>query len=114
MHAKGYGTNVFNTDISKPFDLEKILEVQKLLILELYENYDKTKNAIDQWEKFINKKIFYEHKVYGGCLCRYDEEWLEYNLKNDLMVNRFEQEKIVLENLNESLEKILKDNTSKE
>ncbi|MEE3418539.1 ribosome biogenesis/translation initiation ATPase RLI [Methanosphaera sp.] len=25
-HAKGYGTNVFKTDISKPFDLEKILE----------------------------------------------------------------------------------------
>ena len=25
-HAKGYGTNVFKTDISKPYDLEKILE----------------------------------------------------------------------------------------
>ncbi|MBE6493681.1 MAG: ribosome biogenesis/translation initiation ATPase RLI [Methanosphaera stadtmanae] len=28
MHAEGYGTNVFNTDISKPFDLEKILDKQ--------------------------------------------------------------------------------------
>ena len=32
MHAKGYGTNVFKTDISKPFELDKILdkEVKKL------------------------------------------------------------------------------------
>ncbi len=32
MYAKGYGTNVFNTDIGKPFDLDNILEkkVQKL------------------------------------------------------------------------------------
>ena len=28
MHAKGYGTNVFKTDISKPFDLDKILDKQ--------------------------------------------------------------------------------------
>lgn len=28
MHAKGYGTNVFKTDISKPFDLYKILDKQ--------------------------------------------------------------------------------------
>ncbi|MCD7782209.1 MAG: ribosome biogenesis/translation initiation ATPase RLI [Methanosphaera sp.] len=28
MHAKGYGTNVFNTDIGKPFDLDNILEKQ--------------------------------------------------------------------------------------
>ncbi|WP_455644704.1 ribosome biogenesis/translation initiation ATPase RLI [Methanosphaera sp.] len=28
MHARGYGTNVFKTDISKPFDLDKILDKQ--------------------------------------------------------------------------------------
>jgi ATP-binding cassette subfamily E protein 1 len=28
MYAKGYGTNVFNTDIAKPFDLNKILDKQ--------------------------------------------------------------------------------------
>lgn len=28
MHAKGYGTNVFKTDISKPFDLDNILDKQ--------------------------------------------------------------------------------------
>ena len=28
MYAKGYGTNVFKTDISKPFDLDKILDKQ--------------------------------------------------------------------------------------
>lgn len=28
MYANGYGTNIFNTDISKPFDLDKIIDKQ--------------------------------------------------------------------------------------
>ena len=92
---------------------EKILEIQKLLVLELYENYDKTENAINKWQEFINKKKFNKHEIGCGCRFKYDEEWLEYNLKSDLMVKRFEQEKIILENLNKDLEKILKDNTNK-
>ena len=86
---------------------EKILEIQKLLVLELYENYDKTENAINKWQEFINKKKFNKHEIGCGCHFKYDEEWLEYNLKSDLMVKRFEQEKIILENLNKDLEKRL-------
>lgn len=93
---------------------EKILKIQKLLILELYKDYGKTKKSINKWEKFINKKIFYEHKIYGGYHWRYAEERLECNLDSDLMIECFEQKKIVLENLNKDLEKNLKDNINKE
>ena len=94
--------------------IKEILDIQKLFILELEENFNKTVDAVNQWKKFLNGKNFYEHKICCGCLFRYDEEWLEYNLKSDFMVKRFKQEKIILENLNEDLEKILKDNTDKE
>ena len=75
---------------------EKILEIQKLLLFEFKENYDKTENAINKWQEFINKKNFYEHKICCGCRFKYDEEWLEYNLKSDFMIKHFRQEKIIL------------------
>lgn len=95
-------------------EIKEILDTQKLFILKLEENFNKTVDAVNQWKKFLNGKNFYEHKICCGCLFRYDEEWLEYNLKSDFMIKHFRQEKIVLENLNEDLEKILKDNTDKE
>ena len=87
---------------------KKILEIQKSLILELYKNYDKIKEYIYKWEKFINTEKFYEYKVH------YDYFLYDYDIKIKLKMEYFKHEKIVLENLNEDLEKILKDNTNKE
>ncbi|MBR0183644.1 MAG: hypothetical protein IJQ10_00525 [Clostridia bacterium] len=86
--------------------IKEILDIQKLFILELEENFDKTVDAINQWKKFLNGKNFYEHKICCGCRFSYDEEWLEYNLKSNFMIKHFRQEKIILKNLNKDLEKI--------
>lgn len=88
---------------------KKILEIQKSLILELYKNYDKIKEYIYKWEKFINTEKFYEYKVDYDYFFKYD-----YDINIKLKMEYFKHEKIVLENLNEDLEKILKDNTNKE
>ncbi len=84
---------------------EKILEIQKSLILKLYKNYDEIKKYIYKWEKIIN----YEYKVDYDYFFKYA---FDINIK--LKMEYFKHEKIVLENLNEDLEKILKDNTNKE
>ena len=81
---------------------EKILEIQKSLILKLYKNYDKIKKYIYTWEKFINTEKFYEYKVDYDYFFKYD-----YDIKIKLKMEYFKHEKIVLENLNENLEKIL-------
>ena len=92
---------------------KEILEVQKLILFRLESNFEQTKNDLNKWEKFLSEKNFYEHKLYVSRGLPYDEDRLEDNLRIKTKTKYFEQEKIILENLNKDLEKILKDNTNK-